>query len=246
MRAIAWLLLFSLYPTWTAIWAAEKPKIVFISGEFEYHSRETLPVFAAELQKNFAVETIVLQRPEDQKLETIPGLDALESADLAIFFIRRMTLPEEELNRIRKYVDSGKPLIGLRTASHSFQNWKEFDHDVLGGNYGNHHGNALKTTVSIIPEAKEHPILKGFLPFVSDGSLYMNTPLQSGSKPLLLGKVEGKAPEPLAWTHQYKNARVFYTSLGHPNDFKEESFKTLLRNAVEWSLAKPLERTSAK
>ena len=242
MRAIVWLLLFSLHP----IWAAEKPKVVFIAGEFEYHSRETLPVFAGELRKNFAVETIVLQRPDDQKLETIPGLDALESADLVIFFIRRMTLPEEELNRIRKYVDSGRPLIGIRTASHSFQNWKEFDHDVLGGNYGNHYGNQLKTTVSIISEAKEHPILKGFSPFVSDGSLYMNTPLQPGSKPLLLGKVEGKAPEPIAWTHQYKNARVFYTSLGHPNDFKEESFKTLLRNAIEWSLAKPLEQASAK
>lgn len=244
MRAIALLLLFSLSPVWTAIWAAEKPKIVFISGEYEYHSRETLPVFAAELQKNFAVETIVLKRPDDQKLETIPGLDALESADLAIFFIRRMTLPEEELNRIRKYVNSGKPLIGLRTASHSFQNWKEFDRDVLGGNYGNHYGNQLKTTVGIIPEAKEHPILKGFSPFVSDGSLYRNTPLQPGSKPLLLGNVEGKAPEPIAWTHEYKGARVFYTSLGHPSDFKEESFQKLLRNAIEWSLAKPLERSS--
>ena len=241
MRGILFVLLFAL----CQICAAEKPKIVFLAGEYEYHSKETLPPFAADLQKNFAVETIVLQRPEDPKLETIPGLEALGSADLVIFFIRRMTLPEEELNHIRKYVNSGKPIIGLRTASHSFQNWKEFDHDVLGGNYQGHHGK-LKTAVSIIPDAKSHPLLKGFSPLVSDGSLYRNTPLQPGAKPLLLGTVEGHPREPIAWTHQYKNARVFYTSLGHPNDFKEESFKRLLLNAIEWALNQPLKPAQQK
>jgi type 1 glutamine amidotransferase len=237
MRAILFLLLFAM----SQAAAADKPKIVFLAGEYEYFSRETLPEFARDLQKKFAVDTIVLQRPEDPKLETIPGLEALETADLAVFFIRRMTLPDEELNHIRKYVNSGKPLIGLRTASHAFQNWKEFDHDVLGGNYGNHYGK-LKTTISLLPEAKDHPLLKGFSPFISEGSLYRNTPLQPGAKPLLLGKVEGQAAEPVAWTHEYKGARVFYTSLGHPNDFKEESFRKLLQNAIGWALQKPLQQ----
>jgi type 1 glutamine amidotransferase len=242
MRALFFLLLLAFCPSW----AADKPKIVFLAGEYEYHSKETLPVFARDLAKNFHVETIVLERPEDPKRETIPGLEALESADLAVFFIRRMTLPDEELNRIRKYVDSGKPIIGLRTASHAFQNWKEFDRDVLGGNYQNHYGSKLKTSISILDDAKAHPILKNFVPFISEGSLYKNSPLQPAAKPLLIGKVEGKDAEPIAWTHQYKNARVFYTSLGHPSDFKEESFKTLLRNAIEWALNKPLQKVETK
>ena len=66
------------------------------------------------------------------------------------------------------------------------------------------------------------------------------------TKPVLLGKIEGSPPEPVAWTHQYKGARVFYTSLGHPKDFQEESFKTLLFNSIEWALATPLQRVSAK
>jgi type 1 glutamine amidotransferase len=242
MRGILFALLFSL----GQICAAEGPKIVFLAGEYEYDSKKSLPAFAANLRKDFAVETIVLQRPDDPKLETIPGLEALESADLAVFFIRRMTLPEEELNRIRKYVNSGRPIIGIRTASHAFQNWKEFDHDVLGGNYQNHYGSTLKTTISILPEARNHPIVKAFSPFVSDGSLYRNTPLQTNTRPLLLGTVEGHAPEPVAWTHQYRNARVFYTSLGHPNDFKQESFNTFLRNAIEWALDKPLKKVEGK
>lgn len=217
---------------------AEKPLIVFVAGEFEYQSKETLPVFARELAKEFAVETRVIERPDDEKAQTISDLDALEKADLVVMMIRRMTLPVEQLAKFRKYVESGRPLVGLRTASHAFQNWKEFDAEVLGGNYQNHHGSKLKTTVSVIEAAKEHPILRGVTPFVSDGSLYKNSPLRPGAKPLMMGKVEGHPAEPIAWTHEYKGARVFYTSLGHPNDFKEESFRRLVRNAIEWGLGK--------
>ena len=221
-------------------WAAERPRIVFISGEYEYHSKETLPPFAKELERQFELKTAFLARPENSKEQTIPGLEALKDADLVVLYIRRMTLPEPELAQIKGYLDKGKPLVALRTSSHAFENWKEFDRDVLGGNYKNHHGNKLSTSVSTAPSEKENPLLKGVFPFVSDGSLYKNTPLQRGAKPLLIGEVDGHPPEPVAWTHQYKGARVFYTSLGHPDDFKEESFRNLLKNGIEWALQQHL------
>ena len=225
----------------TQCWAAERPRIVFISGEYEYHSKETLPEYAKELERQFDVQTTVLARPEDEKKHTISGLDALKDADLVVLYVRRMTLPEEELAQIKKYLEAGKPLVALRTSSHAFETWKEFDREVLGGNYKNHYGNKLKTSVSIVPSAKESPLLTGVSAFVSDGSLYKNTPLQPGAKPFLIGQVEGHAPEPVAWTHSFKANRVFYTSLGHPNDFKEESFRNLLRNGIAWALQRPLE-----
>jgi type 1 glutamine amidotransferase len=236
MRFITLLLAFFL----TQCWAAERPKLVFISGEYEYHSKDTLPPFAKSLEDQFNVQTTFLSRPEDEKKQTIPGLDALDDASLVVLFVRRMTLPEDELNRIKKYLHAGKPLVALRTSSHAFENWKEFDRDVLGGNYGNHYGNQLKTSVSIIPTAKGSPLVRDVSPFLSDGSLYKNTPLRPGAKPVLIGTVEGQAPEPIAWTHNFKGARIFYTSLGHPNDFKQESFRNLLRNAIEWTLQQPL------
>ena len=220
---------------------AAEPKIVFIAGEYEYHSKETLPPFARQLAQDFKVETVVLERPDDPKQQTIPGLDALESADLVVLLIRRMTLPEAELGKIKACIQSGKPVIGLRTASHSFENWKSFDHEVLGGNYQGHHGNKLKTTVTVLPSAAGHPILKGVDGFVSEGSLYKNTPLQPGARPLMLGKVTGFPAEPVAWTRENQGARVFYTSLGHPDDFKNESFQNLLRNSINWALGQPLE-----
>ena len=111
---------------------------------------------------------------------------------------------------------------------------------MLGGNYQGHHGAKLKTTVALTDAAKEHPILRDVSGFVSEGSLYKNAPLQAAAKPLLIGRVEGKSEEPIAWTHDFKGARMFYTSLGHPADFKEESFRRLILNAMEWTLKQPL------
>ena len=227
-------------------WAAEKPRIVFIAGEYEYKSKETLPPFAKELAREFAVETVMLQRPDDTKVQSIPGLEALRKADLAVLFVRRMTLSESELAEIRKYLEAGKPLVALRTSSHAFENWKEFDREVLGGNYKGHHGNKLKTTVTVRNDVQADPLLNGVKGFVSEGSLYKTTPLRAGTKVLLMGAAEGHPPEPVAWTHEYKGGRIFYTSLGHPNDFKEESFRNLVRNAMEWAIQKPLKITEAK
>lgn len=226
---------------------AKTPKIVFLAGEYEYSSKESLPPFAREIADKFDVNTVVLERPADPKQQTIPGLEALADADLVIVFVRRMTLPEAELEQIKAYVKSGRPIIGLRTASHAFENWKEFDREVWGGNYGNHHGNKLKTTVSVLPEAASHSLTKGVTGFVSEGSLYRNTPLQPKARPLLQGRVEGFPPEPVAWTHEREGGgRTFYTSLGHPDDFKEASFRRLFSNAIEWALGAPLEPRKAK
>src|SRR5216117_2993195 len=147
-------LFFVAIQTAAAAESVRQQAIVLISGEYEYDSARTLPAFKQYLATDYGFNCIYLERT---KGEEIPGLDALEKADLAIIFVRRMTLPEEQLGRIKKFVDSGKPLIGLRTASHAFENWKEWDHEILGGNYHMHHGNTLHTTVHINPVNANHP-----------------------------------------------------------------------------------------
>ncbi len=241
-RSVLCLFLLGLLCLGTHAAAPEKtPTIVLISGEFEYQSAETLPLLKLQLEAKLGAKCIYLQRKPGTNVHDIPGLEALATADLAILFIRRMILPEAQLAHFQRYATSGRPIIGLRTASHAFENWKEWDRDVLGGNYQNHHNNKLATTVRIVPEAAGNALLAGVAKeFATPGSLYKNTPLAADAKVLLLGSVEGKPAEPVAWTHSFKGTPVFYTSLGHPKDFEIESFNRLLMNAVQWALAQPV------
>ena len=163
--------------------------MVLLSGESLYDSAETLRAYAKQLEKKFGYRCTTLTRVEKNKF---PSLDALSQADLVIFYMRRMTLPTEQLGQVKKYIESCKPVIGLRTASHAIQNWLEMDKLVLGGNYQGHHKNNLLGNASVVPSTKGHPILAGVgSEFRMGGSLYKNTPLAKQAKPLLTGKVEG-------------------------------------------------------
>ncbi len=217
--------------------AADKPHVVLISGEYEYSSMITLPALAAYLEENHGFRTTFLERRGG---ENIDGLEALESADLAILTIRRMTLPARQLKRIRTYVEKGGPVVGLRTTSHAFENWKEWDNEVLGGNYHGHHKNHLVATAHVPAAAKAHPIMTGVkAEFVTGGSLYETRPLSRRATLLLEGSVEGAEPEPVAWTHEYKGARVFYTSLGDAKDFASQPFMQMLVRGIHWAMKRP-------
>jgi type 1 glutamine amidotransferase len=231
----------------------DHPRIVFMIGEDEYHTWETLPEFAKkELEPRGYRVTIINQDSGDTN--NFPGLvDALRTADLLVLSTRRRTPPPDQLNAVRAYLAAGKPLVGIRTACHAFAlrpndpplpanraSWQEFDPEVLGGHYTNHHPAGPKTIVTLAPASAKHPILKDLrvdaLP--GNGSLYKVSPLVPGTTPLLIGTIPGESPEPIAWTHEYgpKHARIFYTSLGHPDDFNNGEFRKLLLNAVRWAL----------
>ena len=220
--------------------AETKPHVVLLSGESLYDSSTTLPRFAKQLEQQHGYRCTVIVRKEKHRF---PSLDALGQADLVIVFARRMQLPAGQLGQVKRFVESGKPVIGLRTASHAIQNWLEFDKLVLGGNYQGHHKNNLSGNASVVPAAKGHPILSGVASeFKMGGSLYKNNPLAKAAKPLLTGAVEGHPAEPVAWTHSYKGNRTFYTSLGHADDFANPNFHKLVTNAIAWCLgadAKP-------
>ncbi len=224
-----------------------RPHIVMLIGEKEYRTNETLPKFALEQLGHDYRVTIIHASTEDKN--TFPGIAAVKEADLLFVSVRRRTPPPAQLDIVRQHVAAGKPVVGIRTASHAFTlrgkpapegyaSWPEFDAQVFGGNYSNHWGNKLVATVSVIKENADHPILTG-VPheeFTSNGSLYVVTPLAEGTTPLLMGEVDGHDPEPMAWTFTRKDGgHSFYTSLGYIDDFETPAFVQLLRNAVDWA-----------
>jgi type 1 glutamine amidotransferase/nicotinamidase-related amidase len=238
----------------------KRPRVVFLSAESEYGAAESLPEFAHELQMKYGLHCDVLQgstQKTGKDRHDIPGMETLANADLAVVFVRRRALPPEQMKRLRDYLSRGRPLIGLRTASHAFDakgqgpsgyaEWLKFDADVLGGNYHGHYGRGPETTVAAERGAEGHPILEGVrLPLTSNASLYQTSPLADSTTPLLTGTISAQKPEPVAWTNSYGNSRVFYTSLGHRDDFANPQFRKLLVNAVFWAMNKAVPASPAR
>ena len=193
--------------------------IVLISGDDEYRSEEAMPQLARILSKHHGFKTTVLFAidPESrdvspERKDNIPGLEALKSADLMILFTRFRDLPDEQMRYIVDYVESGKPIIGIRTATHAFEvkpgktyshwSWNNkntdwnggFGRQVLGETWVAHHGKhkVQSTRARIVPGQEKHPILRG----IRDGEIWGPTdvytvanPLPGDSAPLLLGEV---------------------------------------------------------
>lgn len=224
-----------------------RPHVVIVQGEDEYQTAKTLPKFAIEqLGKDYRVSFVWL---DEQTKANFPGIDVVKNADVLFISARRRPIPEGELDVMKNYVAAGKPVIGIRTASHAFQlrnqpppeglaDWPDLDATVFGGSYTNHHGHKLKSTVWSIPAQQDHPILKGIphTEFIGEGGLYQTAPLKDGAVELLRGKVDGiEQHEPVAWTFTRKDGgKSFYTSLGHPDDFTRPECPTLLKNAIDW------------
>ena len=114
---------------------AKNKHIVLISGDEEYRSEEALPQLAKILSQHHGFDCTVLfaQDPAHPGLinpnhrHHIPGLERLETADLMILFTRFRSLPSEEMEYIENYLQKGKPLIGIRTATHAF-NYEDPQH----------------------------------------------------------------------------------------------------------------------
>ncbi len=197
--------------------------IVLISGDEEYRSEEALP----QLGKILAVRhgfkcTVLFAIGKDGTIDpnqndNIPGLEALKTADLMILFTRFRNLPDDQMKYVAEYVDSGRPIIGMRTATHAFNNpkskefsrfsWqsKEWDggfgRQILGETWISHHGDHGKQSTRgiIAPGMESHPILRG----IKDGDIWGSTdvygvrlPLPGDSQPLVLGQVlDGMKPD---------------------------------------------------
>jgi type 1 glutamine amidotransferase len=212
----------------------ERVHIAMLIAENEYNAKETLPRFASEhLTKGgrFAFNII-----EQSQGDTVDAIRQIQDADLLWIYVRRRHIPDYQLAYIKQHLDAGKPVLAMRTSSHAFETWKEFDAEILGGNYHNHHPEGPDTWAVPIASESVHPILTGIenKPFEVGSSLYKTKPLALDAQPLLMGRYQQEEEEPVAWTRKVGESKIFYTSLGHPKDFEIPQVNTLLLNAIEW------------
>ncbi len=234
--------------------ADRKPGVVFMIGEKEYDTAETLPQYAREVLIPAGFDCLFIHVNQDDPND-FPGLvGALEQADVLFISVRRRTPPMGQMQALRNFIDRGGAVIGIRTASHAFGReparenqvrWDEFDRDVFGMDYEGHYSNKPPedppTEIRTVSFWKSHPILRD-LPgdsFVSTSHLYRNRLPENGVSILMTGSIDDDPArtEPVAWTSPKTGGRVFYTSLGNPDDFRNPVFRKLILNAVTWAAA---------
>ena len=190
--------------------------VVFISGDEEYRSEEALPQLAKIFSKHHGFKSTVLFSInkktgliDPETLNNIPGLEALESADLMIMALRFRELPEDQMKYIIDYTNSGKPIIGLRTSTHPFNyvknkkskyfkytfNNEEFEggygRQVLGETWVSHHGaHGKESTRGYVAKGMEnHPIIQGTEDIWGPTDVYGINDLTGDSEPLIMGQV---------------------------------------------------------
>jgi hypothetical protein len=197
--------------------------IVLVSGDEEYRSEEALVQLGKILARRHGFKCTVLFAVDPkagtinpQARDNIPGLEALKTADLMIIATRFRDLPDEQMKYIDAYVASGKPIIGMRTATHAFSIAKGKSYDrysfdskqegwtggfgrrILGETWINHHGQHGRQSSRgvIAPGMKDHPIVRGCQDIWGPTDVYaVRLPLPDDSKPLVLGQVlEGMKP----------------------------------------------------
>jgi hypothetical protein len=272
-------------PLWLTYAGGDGPgagkHVVLVAAEQEYRSEHSMPMLARLLAKHHGFHcTVLFSLNKDNEVDptqkikwddktvmhNIPGLEHLKHCDLVIWFSRLLSLPPDQLQHVYDYLDSGKPIIGIRTANHGFIDWDykkdgkkvDFGVGVLGGAFRGHHGRWQQDSTRgiIIEENKEHPILKGvtdiwgtsdvYRTYKEDSSLPQDClPLVNGQP--LVGRKQDDAvnteliPLPVAWVKTWtgntgRTARVFHVTMGSAKDFQNEGLRRMTVNAAYWCL----------
>lgn len=248
--------------------------IVFVAGDEEYRSEESLPMLAGLTRRALGVRTTVcLPRAADGsvdplRLDHVDNLRNLDSADLMVLYTRFRALPDDELQPIVDHAARGLPMVGFRTATHAFAYPGDGPHarmnaawprEQFGQRWIAHHGHfddgrEPLTDVALAPSAAGHPVLRGVAPGAAWSWLYhvegSRDELHDVAQRLLTGtpRKSGLADtqrfprqQPVAWTREPKRVdgatqRVFFTTLGHPYDFREPWMRRLALQGIAWAL----------
>ncbi|MGB3779110.1 MAG: ThuA domain-containing protein [Tunicatimonas sp.] len=205
--------------------------IVLVSGDEEYRSEEALPLLAAILNQHHGFKTTVLFALDPSgvinpdSVSNIPGLEHLQSANLMVLFTRFRELPDEQMKYVDEYLEAGKPIVGMRTATHAFryvknldspyakysfdsevEGWEDgFGRQVLGETWIDHHGDHAKegarALINGVEQRNDHPILRGVHDIWVPTDVYGTRELTGDPTVLVWGvPTEGmSADTPLNW-----------------------------------------------
>ena len=240
--------------------------IVFITGEEYYRSEEGMSMFAKILSQRYGYDCTILFATDQATgvinpniSDHIPGLQALDTADLMVIFTRFRELPDADMKHIVDFVNAGKPVLGIRNATHAFRyvknpkspyvdwtfnssQWRGgFGQQILGDTWVSHYGKFLHeaTLAHANPKHRGHPVMRG----VAD-KLFCRTDVNGVNKltaddlVLFHGQVlSGPNRDDPPVTDERKDTRMplaWFKTYTAPSGKKGRSFCTTAGSSTDW------------
>jgi len=190
--------------------AGQGKHIVFVCGEWEYRCEESLPMLAKILAKRHGFKCTVLfsMNPKDGTVDpsvrnNIPGMSVLKSADMMVLFAMDLTLPDEQMKPFVAFLETGKPVFGIRCTLLSFRYDKNSPYarfdvgnggyatDLFGESWKGHYGDHGKESTRGLRAAlkQSHPILNGVHDVWGPTDVYRVGKLPADATVLMYGQV---------------------------------------------------------
>lgn len=154
----------------------------------------------------------------------------LDPYDVLVLYYTRGEVTDAQRDGMLQFVASGKGFVGVHSASASFKECAEF-HCMLGGIFTTHPKPRMYQ-VSVVDS--EHPITEGIVEFFVEDEQYI---MDYDPRVTVLASAlfKGKA-EPVIWTKNWGQGRVYYLALGHtPECCRHEHFAPLLVRGTIWA-----------
>jgi type 1 glutamine amidotransferase len=210
--------------------AAAPLKVCLVSGAETYQSDQAFIALAKTLEREHGMKCEVLSFSADGT--SLPGIERLLEADTAVFHVRRKTLNPAHLAVLKNFFASGKGFVALRSTSHGFENWKDFDREVLGAHYGGTGGGNFGNAEQLI--FHPHPIWEGTQGLDTKKDLYRLTEFASDLTVILEGQTKNGLV-PVAWTRPHGASRLVYLALFY--ELNTPPFERAIANAIRWVTA---------
>lgn len=250
--------------------ADDAKHVVLVAGDEEYRTEETMPMLGKLLSQRHGFKCTVLFSlaadgsgyidPNNQK--GIAGFETLDSADLMIIGTRFRTPDEKSAAHITKFLNAGKPIIGIRTSTHAFRGngdfggvpFGKFGRLILGEEWVSHHGGHKRQGARSVVESgmEDHPILNGVEEIFCPSDVYGVTHLTDDDEILMrAGVTESLKPkskfiegeknnpmQPFVWLHEYTTpdgkgtGKSLCTTGGASVDMVDKDLRRLIVNAA--------------
>ncbi|PZX54983.1 PVC-type heme-binding CxxCH protein [Algoriphagus chordae] len=200
-------------------------EILVLGHESEHHNSEKLmmyletPLFQKGINLSYTTDI------NDLNSTTLNNYDGL-----MIYANHEQISPEQE-SALKSYIEGGKALIPIHSASFCFQNSPWYI-EAVGGQFSTHGTGDF--TATIVDAA--HPVMQGISEFETWDETYVHSQVNPDMH-ILMERVDENGQEPYTWVREQGKGRVFYTAYGHnEKTWEHEEFQNLVANGILWAV----------